>query len=77
MSRAQLLAEEAKDTPGRVVFLGLVLYLIFDRIIPDLYILPVGFSLKVSHVVAGLVILLLLWSMAVEMLRSGGLTAAG
>jgi len=67
MSRAQLLAEEAKDTPGRVVFLGLVLYLIFDRIIPDLYILPVGFSLKVSHVVAGLVILLLLWSMAVEM----------
>jgi hypothetical protein len=62
-----LLRDEADNSPERIVFFGLVVFLVLDRTIPDLYVLPVGFSLKVSHVLAGFVVLLLVWAMTVEM----------
>ena len=58
--------EEADDSPAKVVFWGLVVFLVVDRTIPDLYVLPVGFSLKISHVFAGAVVLLLIWAHTVE-----------
>ena len=64
---ADIQHEAASDSTSAVVFVGLAAFLLVDRVIPDRYVLPVGFSLKLYHVAAAFAIFSLVWAYAAEL----------
>jgi O-antigen ligase len=48
------------------VFGGLAAFLVVDRLVPDLFVLPVGFSLKASQAMVLLLGIALMWALIVE-----------